>query len=650
MSHNLTVKSRFLILMALFVFAALLPATLAIRSAWQNMEFAKREASGLVPARQLLEVIRQAQLHRGASAVYLGGDESVLTKKQKIESDLRGAVAEFDSSIQQDNATSARVGRAWQENKSGLLDIVSAVSQKKFSGAESSKLHTKLIAELLTTLGHVADHWSLSLDPEAETYFLVIATLEQSPAMIEFMGQTRARGANLLSSKDTVSDLDRASFNGLQVQLSAAVKKTNLTFDKSADASSGASNFDLSQIVNGFKSLSEKGIDLAKRNVVDSADLSYPSSKYFSEATEIIDGMYASLWQGFSVLDFAFNERVRESRNFMIGLVAAISFTISFAAFICFKTYQAIWQQLGAEPSALREAVGRVASGDLSVQISNTCSSDSVLGAISKMQSELINIVGAVRMNAECVATASSEIAQGNLDLSQRTEMQASALQQTASTMGELGNTVNRNSENAKQANKLALEASDIASRGGAVVGEVVDTMRGINESSSRISDIIGVIDGIAFQTNILALNAAVEAARAGEQGRGFAVVATEVRSLARRSADAAREIKTLISASVDRVEQGSALVDQAGKTMVEIVDSIKRVTEIVGDISSASIEQNSGVGQIGKAILDMDQSTQQNAALVEQSAAAAESLQRQASELVEIVGTFRLGAASSLR
>ena len=302
-----------------------------------------------------------------------------------------------------------------------------------------------------------------------------------------------------------------------------------------------------------------------------------------------------------------------------------------------------MWQQLGAEPADLRDAVGRVAAGDLTVNVANLGRSDSVSGAINRMQSELVNIVGAVRLNAECVATASSQIAQGNQDLSQRTENQASALQQTASTMTELGQTVNRNADSAKQANQLALEASVIATRGGEVVGEVVDTMKGINDSSTRIADIIGVIDGIAFQTNILALNAAVEAARAGEQGRGFAVVATEVRSLARRSADAAKEIKALISASVDRVEQGSALVDQAGQTMTEIVQSIKRVSDIVGEISLASADQNSGVGVVGQAIMEMDQSTQQNAALVEQSAAAAESLQRQASELVQIVGTFKL-------
>jgi methyl-accepting chemotaxis protein len=227
--------------------------------------------------------------------------------------------------------------------------------------------------------------------------------------------------------------------------------------------------------------------------------------------------------------------------------------------------------------------------------------------------------------------------------VSERTEEQASALQQTAASMQQFGPTVKHNAEGARQANQLALSASSVAVKGGEVVGQVVDTMKGINDSSRKIADIISVIDGIAFQTNILALNAAVEAARAGEQGRGFAVVASEVRSLAQRSAEAAREIKSLITASVERVERGTVLVDQAGATMVEVVSAIRRVTDIAGEISSASTEQSQGVGQVGEAVNQMDRATQQNAALVEESAAAAESLKRQAQSLVDAVSAFRL-------
>jgi len=272
------------------------------------------------------------------------------------------------------------------------------------------------------------------------------------------------------------------------------------------------------------------------------------------------------------------------------------------------------------------------------------------LRALGEMQDALMRVVSTVRQNAESVATASAQIAQGNADLSQRTEEQASTLQQTAASMEELGSTVKLNADNAKQANQLAHGASDIAVKGGEVVSQVVATMAEINSSSKRIADIIGVIDGIAFQTNILALNAAVEAARAGEQGRGFAVVAGEVRNLAQRSAEAAKEIKALITASVERVDQGSALVDRAGTTMTEVVNSIRRVTDIMGEISAASSEQSSGVSQVGDAVVQMDQATQQNAALVEESAAAAESLRSQALQMVQVVAVFRLDAQADAR
>ena len=305
---------------------------------------------------------------------------------------------------------------------------------------------------------------------------------------------------------------------------------------------------------------------------------------------------------------------------------------------------------LGGEPIALCEVVGRVADGDLSTPI-QVPSGDlgSVMAAVARMQDSLIHVVSTVRSGSEGVSVASAEIASGNNDLSARTEQQASALEETASSMEQLSATVKQNADSARQANQLAQSASTVAVKGGNVVTQVVETMKGINDSSRKISDIISVIEGIAFQTNILALNAAVEAARAGEQGRGFAVVASEVRSLAGRSADAAKEIKGLISTSVERVEQGTVLVNQAGVTMSEVVSSIRRVTDIMGEISAASAEQAAGVGQVGEAVNQLDQSTQQNAALVEEMAAAASSLKVQAQGLVQAVGVFQLGSRGAV-
>ncbi len=290
-------------------------------------------------------------------------------------------------------------------------------------------------------------------------------------------------------------------------------------------------------------------------------------------------------------------------------------------------------------------AAKQVSSGHLAshARSMGTDESAHLLNALSDMQKGLAKLVRAVRQGSESVATASAQIASGNHDLSMRTEQQASALEQTASSMDQLSATVKQNALSAREANQLAVNASSVAVRGGAVVAQVVETMQGINDSSRKIADIISVIDGIAFQTNILALNAAVEAARAGEQGRGFAVVAAEVRSLAGRSAEAAREIKSLINASVERVEQGGALVDTAGTTMTEVVASIKRVTDIMGEISEASALQAQGVHQVGETVTQLDQTTQQNAALVEEMAAAASSLKSQADDLVHIVADFTL-------
>ncbi|MFZ4759850.1 MAG: methyl-accepting chemotaxis protein [Burkholderiaceae bacterium] len=324
-----------------------------------------------------------------------------------------------------------------------------------------------------------------------------------------------------------------------------------------------------------------------------------------------------------------------------IGLVAALTLGAVLAALIT----RALLRQLGGEPRAAAEIVQAIAEGDLTAKIPlRDGDATSLLARLHTMQQKLSEAVSAVRHGAENVATASVQIAQGNRDLSSRTEEQAGALQNTAATMDQLGATVRTNADNARQANQLALGATEVARRGGQVVERVVDTMTGIRDSSRQIGEIISVIDGIAFQTNILALNAAVEAARAGEQGRGFAVVASEVRSLAQRSADAAKEIKGLIGASVARVEQGASLVGEAGTTMAEIVASIERVTDIVGEISTASAEQSTGVVQVGEAVSKMDRGTQQNAALVEESAAAADSLSRQAEELVQAVGVFRTG------
>jgi methyl-accepting chemotaxis protein len=365
-----------------------------------------------------------------------------------------------------------------------------------------------------------------------------------------------------------------------------------------------------------------------------------PAQKKWTEALDLL-GSFEDKLNNQVKIDAA--DGFNSARNFMIGLgVLAVLLGVAAAYFIT----RGLLKQLGGEPDYTASIAGSIANGDLSVTIDTSAAAkDSLLFEMKDMRDSLVSIVSQVRVGTETIGTASREIAAGNIDLSSRTEMQASSLEKTASAMEELTSTVKQNADNAREANQLAANASDVARKGGTVVSQVVDTMSSINESAKKIVDIIGVIDGIAFQTNILALNAAVEAARAGEQGRGFAVVASEVRNLAQRSAGAAKEIKALIGDSVEKVERGSKLVGQAGVTMDEVVDSVRRVTDIMGEIANASQEQSAGIEQVNLSIIEMDSMTQQNAALVEEAAAAAQSLQDQAGELARVVSIFKLEA-----
>ncbi|GGC60609.1 methyl-accepting chemotaxis protein [Undibacterium terreum] len=401
---------------------------------------------------------------------------------------------------------------------------------------------------------------------------------------------------------------------------------------------------ELSELRKGYLAARDAGINLKKDGKTD-------------EAAQLVDQKFVPAAKAYGdKIQELLNEQRRQidekagdiqqiykaSRNLMIVLAVVM---ILFVVVCAWLLTTSITRPLAQAVKVARQ----VAAGDLTAEIESKTKDETgqLLDALRDMNSNLSNLVSGVRTSTETITVASQEIASGNADLSSRTESQASSLEETASSMEELTSTVKQNADNARQANQLVVSASEVAVKGGAVVGQVVTTMGTIKDSSRKIVDIIGVIDGIAFQTNILALNAAVEAARAGEQGRGFAVVATEVRNLAQRSASAAKEIKTLIGESVDQVDAGSKLVDQAGKTMDEIMSSVQHVADIMAEITAASQEQSAGIEQVNLAITDMDQMTQQNAALVEQAAAAAESMEEQASALGQSISVFKLHAQS---
>lgn len=495
---------------------------------------------------------------------------------------------------------------------------------------------------LTATIGAVSlwATWRIDVSAEAlnDKWLKGVGLLSQARASVVEAREFEIKHSRA-SDKSYQSEYDE-KFSNAAKQIDAAFQGYLVL---PADADEKALSAAAGKAWDGYRKASQRVLQLGRdKKQQDAADISDGvASMAVDETLGAIDRLLAFSFKHAELASKHVETVYTRTRN---GLLALLAVALLAGLGLAVWFTRRLVGQLGGQPAEAVAMARAVAGGDLSTQLQlRPGDTRSLMANLHSMQQSLARTVSQVREGSESVATASTQIADGNQDLSARTEQQASALQETASTMEELGTTVRHNADNARQANELAQSAASVAVKGGDVMGQVVQTMKGINDSSRKIADIISVIDAIAFQTNILALNAAVEAARAGEQGRGFAVVAGEVRSLAQRSAEAAREIKTLITASVERVDQGSALVDLAGKTMDEIVASIGRVSGIVGEISAASTEQSSGVGQVSQAVQQMDEATQRNAALVEQSAAAAENLKQQAQQLVQAVAVFRV-------
>jgi methyl-accepting chemotaxis protein len=645
---NLSVFGRlklwqtFLILSLIGLVLASIPTYFYLREAGKALDAYTQEQAGLPEVAKVLKVIQNTQQHRGLSALYLGGvagAEEKRAAKQREADEAYAAVGLAVAAIG-DPAFSDRWSialREWETLKAG-------VAGKTITVPESYLGHVTVLAKLLKINEMIGDHYGLSLDPDKDTYQMIQSVYYQLPALTEELGQLRAKGAGLLAKK-SADQVERNTISAIIARVNDRMDQTSNAFGKAAreNPEIGAT---LSGLMEDATRQAKALTALAAKEIVTPEALEFAPAEYVDISTKAIDAQFTINTAASVDLKKRIEDKIaafHDTRWMMLG---------SMGALIALAGYMA-WMITRAVTGPLNNAVlvaQSVARGNLvnDFEIGSDNEVGRMLRALKDMNNSLGSIVGDVRTSIEHIGTATREIATGNADVSARLESQASNLEETASSMEELTSTVKQNAENARQANDLVLGASQAAGKGGSVVSQVVQTMGEINEGSRKIVDIIAVIDGIAFQTNILALNAAVEAARAGEQGRGFAVVAAEVRNLAQRSASAAKEIKDLINHSVEKVEAGNLLADQAGVAMGEIQNSVRRITAIMSEIAVASAEQGAGIEQINHAVTQMDDMTQQNAALVEQTAAASSSLQEQAAALVTSMSIFTLADAEA--
>jgi len=639
--NRLSISRKLMLLTLLVIVAISIPSAFQVRQARQLAQAAQRELEGLAPARQLVRLTQLTQQHRGLSAALLGGNDSVQAAREAKNAEVAQQFATVDGMLKGDGASDA-MRQTWQDAQQRWRSLSGQVGSKALKAAESSTLHAQLIQVYFRLLDQLVDQSGLILDPEADTYFLISATLVRLPTATEALGQARARGAGFLA-EGKIGPEGRTLLAGLVQQASDQHQGMSIAFDKSF-----AVNATLKSRLGGkITALEEQvrgSLKLTRDELIAKDELGYPAPDYIASYTRTIDAMYVVADDAMAALDGLLTERVSSLRTSSWIVFGLLGVMLVVVLLFVRGISRSITGPLSHAAGLAEQIAARDLSGDVIVSARDEIGQLTM--ALLAMRDSLCGVIGEVRSNAGQVAQASQELASGNRDLSQRTEQQASALEETASSMEELSSTVRSNADQANDASTLAQRACSVAMSGGQAVEQVVRTMSDIEASSRRIEEIIAVIDGIAFQTNILALNAAVEAARAGEQGRGFAVVAAEVRALAQRSAEAAKQIKQLIADSVGQVANGNRLVQGAGSTMRETVDAIQSLAERVTSISRASGEQSSGINQISEAVSHMDQLTQQNAALVEQTAAAGMSLQQQAEKLATLVNTFRMPAA----
>ena len=638
--RDLKIWQKFLLIAAIAVVLCAPPTVLLVLGQTRTLQSDQDERAGIAPVGALLQLIRQTQIHRGVSAQWLGGNDSLQSTRQT-------RAAELDKAIEAMRSTTAiYVGGRLEGRRAAVLRqwlaLRADVASRALDAPTSFARHNALVAEQLRLLADVSDRSGLMLDPVASAYYLVASVVDTLPKLSEQLGQNRALGAIYLQ-RGAMTPNDRAGLQASLSQIAQLSGDAERYFDNAVEAQPDLATT-LAAPRQSAVQAANAAAGLLRDKLLNPGSLDASALDYFNTMTGHIDVQYQLIEATFTALTQHLDGRIAHARFVLLLLLAGMATVGTMAAWLI----ATIIRSTSRTVAIAQAAAEALAQGDLCHRVQADARDEigHMANTLGHAMQHLAGMVREIKSTGESVSTASAQIAAANSDLSARTEHTAANLQQAASAMEQLHATVRNNADAARQATSLAGQSSQVATTGGDLVGQVVATMGEISASSGKISDIIGVIDGIAFQTNILALNAAVEAARAGEQGRGFAVVASEVRSLAQRSASAAREIKTLIGSSVDTVRSGAALVGQAQQTMGEIVGQAQQVSVLVGEIGTATAEQTDGIAQVNQAVSQLDQATQQNAALVEESAAAADSLKHQALRLVEAVSRFRVQPA----
>jgi methyl-accepting chemotaxis protein len=636
--EQLLLWHKFAILSIVGVIVAAIPATLYLKETGAALDALGLEAAARTPVATILATIQTTQQHRGLAALVVGGVAEAVPKREAKQREVDANYAAMSAIVA--GLHDPRIEHAWAIAARDWETLRGRVVAGTITVPESYEAHTALVPKLLEVEDQVADHFGLNLDPDVDSYQLIQAIDYQLPYLSEELGKMRAKGAGLLATKSATPE-DRLALSAIVAQVADRLHQTTSQFDKAARANP-ALTAPLAGPMRDVREQAQQTMKLAMEQIVKADALTFSGPEYVKRTTAAIDTQYTFAGKATDQFNTLLDARITTLKRTRLGMLAAVAALFAFGGLMLAMIARSVTQPLN---NAV-EIAERVAAGDLTTDIAANGRNETarLLASLGRMNDNLRRIVREVRVSVDTIGAAAGDIANGNADLSTRTESQASSLQETAASMEEITSTVKQNADNAAQANEVASQASLVARRGGQVVTDVVATMEAINDSARKIVDIIGVIDGIAFQTNILALNAAVEAARAGEQGRGFAVVAGEVRTLAQRSAAAAKEIKQLIGESVERIETGNRLVSQAGASMDDILASVQRVSGIVSEIVVASREQAAGIHQVNDVITHLDDTTQQNSALVEQAAAAAASLDEQARNLARTVSVFQTG------